>query len=275
MADEVVLVKEGKITTALNAYGEKLAQTLALSEPQKQKAFGMALKLSQDSKLQNVNQSSLIAFCFEVARHNYIRDDALYPIPYNGLVQAQAGYKSLREELERSGKYRVVDCVEVKECDSIIVNPYTSYVKLKFETDFDVRNASKVKGYYAFAVKRNERVPFMSEYWTVEQVEAHRNRYSKKNQYGEFSPAWKDSFTKMAQKTVFKQLANKLDLTPEAKSLLELDQIVFDEDGKPIYLDNPRRQTENNDANLLAIEELKEKPIEEPKPQEEKKEEEK
>lgn len=255
MANEV-LVREGKISVALNTYGETLAKTMALTEQQKQKAFGIALKLSQDPKLQNVNQSSLIAFTFEVARHNYIRDDALYPIPYSGLVQAQAGYKALREELERSSKYRVVDCVEVRDCDSIIVNSYTGYIKVKFETDFEKRKASKIKGYYAFAIKRNERSPFMTEYWTIEQIEAHRNRYSKKNQYGKFSPAWEDSFGKMAQKTVFKQLANKLDLTPDAESLLRLDQIVFDEDGKPVYLDNPRNAIEQQPISPLGIKEL-------------------
>jgi phage RecT family recombinase len=261
------LVSEGKMSATLKQYGEELAQVIHLNEQQKQKAFGMAIKLSRDTNLQNVSQNSLIAFCFEVARHNFIRDDALYPVPYKqgniAVVQAQAGYKALKEETERSGKYRLVDAVVVKEVDKVGVDALTSYAKVVFEKDFIKRENSKVIGYYAFAIKRNERRPFISEFWTVEKVEAHRDRYSKKNQYGKFSPAWENNFDAMAMKTVFKSLGRKLDITPELESLIRLDQIVFDENGNPIYLDNP--QTTKSTSGSLYVEALQTTPTSETK----------
>lgn len=253
-----VLVRDGKMSLTLREHGEELARAVHLTEEQKQKAFGMAIKLAQRENLQNVNQGSLIAFCFEVARHNYIREDALYPVPYDNLVQAQAGYKALKEEAERSGKYRLIDAVVVKEVDKITTDALTSYVSIEFETDYHKREQSKTVGYYAFAIKRRERQPFISDYWSMEKVLAHREKYAKKNRYGKFSPAWENNFDAMAIKTALKSLLRKVDITPELESLIRLDQIVFDEQGRPMYLDNP--QARDTRQGELYVKELQTTP---------------
>lgn len=58
------------------------------------------------------------------------------------------------------------------------------------------------------------------------EVEAHRDRYAKKNKAGEFSKAWRDNFEPMAWKTTFRGLARWVPQSPELMTAMVIDDGV-------------------------------------------------
>ena len=235
------------VVLASNAVAE-LGKSLNLTNEQQMKAKSSALKLSSDPKLKNCDSYSLIKYCFEVARYNFTRDDACYPVPYGNSVQAQIGYIGLREIAMRSKKYNEITCSEVYDCDKVIRDRETGQIKVEFNEDYLATQDAKLVGFFAFA-KTKDGVVSNSLFWTKEQCEKHGRHYSKT-----YSSVWADKdfgFNKMAKKTVIKQLCNELDQTPELKEALAFDQIVMGKEGQEDkYLDNP-----NNDLFEGEIEE--------------------
>lgn len=233
------------VVLASNAVAE-LGKSLNLTNEQQMKAKSSALKLSSDPKLKNCDSYSLIKYCFEVARYNFTRDDSCYPVPYGNSVQAQMGYKGLREIAMRSNKYNEITCTEVYDCDKVIRDRETGQIKVEFNEDYLATSKANLVGFFAYA-KTKEGVISNSLFWTKEQCEKHGRHYSKT-----YASVWGDKdfgFNKMAKKTVIKQLCNELDQTPELKEALAFDQIVLGKEGQQdTYADNP------NNTDLFEVE---------------------
>ena len=213
-----------------------LAETLHLTEEQKAKAASSALELSTNAALCKCDKFSLAKFCFETARYNFSRPDCIYPVPYDKYVQAQLGYRGYKELAMRSGLYKDINSVEVLDCDKLHRDRSTGQVKVEFEEDVNKTLDAKVIGYYAYAInKENELIGCV--YWSKEKCAAHGKQYSKS-----YNSIWGNTstFSKMALKTVLKQLLSKLPTTPEIQAAIKQDQIVYGgENEEDKYRDNP------------------------------------
>lgn len=243
---------------------KQLSMNMQLTPEQIQKASSSALQLSTNDKLRSCDAFSIVKYCFETSRYNFVRDDAIYPVPYSNSIQAQVGYKGFIEIALRSGKYSKINASVVHKCDKVAVDEETGEINVKFNKDFLLRKDDEVMGYYAYAKDKNYKI-CDSYYMTKNEVENHRAKYSKAG------PIWRDSFDKMALKTVIKQLCKTIDQTPMLKDVIELDQKVFNhglKDGE--YLDNPSNQNSNfvnntileNNGDLQGILEKSEEIIE-------------
>lgn len=219
-------------TSTVAGWGDKLN----LTQEQRTRAAATAMELASDYKLSQCDQFSLAKFCFETVRYGFIRNDCIYPVPYKGKVQAQLGYKGYRELALRAG-YRDVNCSEVLSCDRIIRDRDTGKVKVIFEEDYTKTEKATVIGYYAYAIEYDGSLA-NSKYWTKEKCVKHGQHYSQS-----YSSIWgtEENFTKMAMKTVIKQLCQELRSTPELQMALKQDQIVYGGKGeKDTYADNPQ-----------------------------------
>jgi len=222
-------------TSVVAGWGEKLH----LTQEQKTRAAATCLELSNNYALSQCDQFSLAKFVFETARYNFVRNDCIYPVPYKNKVQAQLGYKGYRELALRAG-YREVNCSEVLSCDKIIRDRETGKVRVIFEEDFTKTENATVLGYYAYAIESDGTLA-NSKYWTKEKCISHGKVYSQS-----YDSTWGSlCFTKMAMKTVIKQLCQELRSTPELTLALKQDQLVYGgKDEEDTYADNPKSKVE-------------------------------
>ena len=233
-----------------------LGETLHLTEEQKAAAASSALQLSSNPTLLNCDKFSLAKFCFETARYNFSRPDCIYPVPYGKYVQAQLGYRGYKELAMRSKLYKEIDAVEVLECDKLKRNRLTGAITVEFEEDVNKASESKTVGFYAYAIGIDGEL-CGSLYWTLKQCEDHGRKYSKS-----FDSIWGKQFSKMAKKTVLKQLLGQLPTTPDIQAAIKQDQIVYGGNGEEdTYKDNPY----NDEPKYTDVEvenETEDKPLE-------------
>lgn len=226
-----------------------LMEALHLTEKQKLQATTTALELSTSSTLYNCDQISLAKYCLHSVRYGFSRPDCIYPVPYKNYVQAQLGYRGYKELAMRSGLYRQIDAVEVLECDKLKRNRITGSITVEFEEDLSKTQGNKVVGYYAYAIDKNGEL-IGSLYWSKEKCEQHGKQYSQS-----YNSVWGKSFSKMALKTVMKQLLGQLPTTPEIQDAIKQDQIVYGGEGEEdTYKDNPY----NNEPEYTDVEVKKE-----------------
>lgn len=282
------------ITTTSNKDSKKLSEILAsdaikslavdlkLTPRQIMKANTAALGFQSDEKLKACNQYSLVKYCYYAASFDFAHPTAVYPVPYDGQVQFQIGYQGLRELCMRTNKYRIVDAVEVLDCDKVYRDEDGQY-RVKFESDEEKTKDAKVKGYFAFA-RYKDGTYAGTRYWTDEKVEEHALTYSvayKSYKAGKskFESPWcnKMQRPKMAMKTVLKDLCRNLDMSPLMEEAIKQDQIVYGGLNKPdTYADNPKNvesfdfsneETKSTTTNSILPPQEEEAPaIEQPKP---------
>ena len=211
-----------------------LMEALHLTEKQKLQATTTALELSTSATLYKCDQISLAKYCLHSVRYGFTRPDCIYPVPYNNYVQAQLGYRGYKELAMRSGLYKQIDSVEVLSCDKLHRDRITGKITVEFEEDVNKTLDAKPIGYYAYAIDHNGEL-IGSVYWSKEKCEEHGHQYSQS-----YNSVWGKSFSKMATKTVMKQLLGQLPTTPEIQEAIKQDQIVYGGDGEEdTYRDNP------------------------------------
>lgn len=234
---------------------KQLGADLQLTPQQLQKANSRAISLSTDPKLSKCDPFSLVKFCYETARYNFTRDEAIYAVPYAGKVQAQIGYKGLAELAYRSGKYNRIDAVVVYTCDKVFRDKYTGVISVEFNPDYDAHLKAEPMGYFAFALnKQNELVN--SAFMSSAEMEQHAGTYSQAYRAKSSNSFWnnKNDYDKMAKKTVMKVLCRNLDMSDSSDLALALqrDQIVYGRKGEAdTYADNPRQPANSKVQNKL------------------------
>ena len=177
-----------------------IANVLHDREPQF--ATSIVSIVNSNRSLANVDQLSVIQSAMVAATLDLPIDQNLgyvWLVPYKGKAQAQIGYKGYIQLAQRSGQYKAMNAVAVHEGELISWNPLTE------EVVFDPMKkvSDTVIGYIGYFKLLNGFEKTV--YWTKEQIEAHRQRFSKA---GGNSP-WKSDFDAMAKKTVLKDLLTK------------------------------------------------------------------
>lgn len=177
-----------------------IANVLHDREPQF--ATSIVSIVNSNRSLANVDQLSVIQSAMVAATLDLPIDQNLgyvWLVPYKGKAQAQIGYKGYIQLAQRSGQYKAMNAVAVHEGELTSWNPLTE------EVAFDPMKkvSDTVIGYIGYFKLLNGFEKTV--YWTKEQIEAHRQRFSKA---GGNSP-WKSDFDAMAKKTVLKDLLTK------------------------------------------------------------------
>lgn len=113
------------------------------------------------------------------------------------IAQFQMGYKGYIQLALRSNQYRHINVIEVYEGELITFNRLTE----EFVFDQDARESDVVIGYAAYFELKNGFKKTV--YWTKEQVERHKNKFSKSD-YG-----WGKDWDAMAMKTVLTSLLKR------------------------------------------------------------------
>ena len=186
-----------------------------------------------------------------------------YLVPFNDkdkgkVAQFQLGYKGYIQLAIRSGQYKKLNVMAIKEGELEYFDPLNEDIKVNLMIDnWDAREEAQTIGYYAFFELVNGFRKAI--YWSKAQMVAHALKYSpgykKDLDKGWKYTFWSKDFDGMAYKTMLRQLISKWGvMSIELQNAFEADQAVINEDGSKDYVDV--------DDSIIDVEPQQSEPVE-------------
>lgn len=170
-----------------------------------------------------------------------------YMVPFNDnkqgkmVAQFQLGYKGYIQLAIRSGQYKKLNVLSIKEGELIRFDPLNEEIEVKLIEDEDLREETPTIGYYAMFEYVNGFRKAL--YWSKKKMEAHAMKYSQgyaaDKRKGTSWTFWSKDFDGMAYKTMLRQLISKWGIMSiELQTAIDSDMAVINEDGTKSYVDN-------------------------------------
>ena len=185
-----------------------------------------------------------------------------YLVPFKdktkGMVATfQLGYKGYIQLAIRSGQYKKLNVLAIKEGELINYDPLNEEIEVQLIEDETKREKAKTIGYYAMFEYVNGFRKAL--YWSREKMEAHAMQYSQgyraDKQKGTAYTFWSKDFDGMAYKTMLRQLISKWGIMSiDMQQAYESDMAYIKEDGSKEYVDN---QEDILEANVVEEKEVK------------------
>ena len=165
-----------------------------------------------------------------------------YLVPFNDKIkgkvaQFQLGYKGYIQLAIRSGQYKKLNVLAIKEGELVKYDPLNEELEVNLIEDELKREKAKTIGYYAMFEYVNGFRKTM--YWSREKMEAHALQYSQGYKAKKGFTFWEKDFDSMAYKTMLRQLISKWGIMSiDMQQAYESDMAVLSEDGSKVYVDN-------------------------------------
>lgn len=182
-----------------------------------------------------------------------------YMVPFKnkkkGTVEAQfqLGYKGYIQLAIRSGYYKKLNVIPIKEGELIQYDPLNEEIEVTLIEDDILREEASTIGYYAMFEYENGFRKTM--YWSKKKMQAHADKYSAaynskiaeklekgdipENEMWKYSSFWYKDFDGMAMKTMLRQLISKWGIMSiDMQNAIDKDMAVISDDGTPDYVDN-------------------------------------
>ena len=200
---------------------------------------GEALKLSPSPQL---GQYYMVPFNKKDKQGNIVSVSAQF-------ILGAKGYKQLAM---RSGQYRDIDVLEIKEGEYKGRDKATGKQLFEFIEDDDVREEKSTIGYMAYFELLNGFRKTV--YWTKNKMIKHADTYSQafgadkyddyingkvpQKELYKYSSFWYKNFTEMAFKTLLRYLLSQWGvMSIEMQKAIDLDNTVINENGEPSYVE--------------------------------------
>ena len=165
-----------------------------------------------------------------------------YMVPFenrkNGTKEAQfiLGYKGMMQLAIRSGYYKRINAIAIKEGELVRYDPLEEEIEVNLIEDEYEREQAPTVGYYAFFEYLNGFRKAI--YWSKKKMEAHAERYSMGYKAKKGYTFWEKDFDSMAIKTLLRQLLGHYGImSTDMQTAYEADQAVIREDGTKDYVD--------------------------------------
>lgn len=135
-----------------------------------------------------------------------------YMVPFNDkskgkVATFQLGYKGMIQLAIRSGQYKKLNVIAVKEGELKGFDPFNEEIEVQVIENPDEREKAKTIGYYAmFELVNGFR---KSMYWSKAKMESHAEKYSMGYKAHKGYTFWEKDFDGMAYKTMLRQLISK------------------------------------------------------------------
>ncbi len=171
-----------------------------------------------------------------------------YLVPYDDnknnrkVATFQIGYKGYIQLAVRSGYYKKINVLPIKEGELQSFDPLNEVIDCLLIEDEEAREKASTIGYYVMFEYHNGFRKTM--YWSKAKMERHALTYSKgyaaDKKKGTAWTFWSRNFDDMACKTMLRQIISKWGIMSiELQTAMEKDMSVIDESGKVEYVDNP------------------------------------
>lgn len=210
-----------------------------------------------------------------------------YMIPFDNKkkgvkeAQFQLGYKGYIQLAVRSGYYKRLNVMAIKEGELVRYDPLNEEIEVNLIEDDIVREETPTTGYFAMFEYENGFKKTM--YWSKQKMLSHADKYSKafhmnavasdnprqqrvsyedylkgnypKSDEWKYSSFWYKDFDGMAMKTMLRQLISKWGIMSiDLQTAVDKDMAVIHEDGSAEYVENESEE----DSNVVADQELNE-----------------
>ena len=154
----------------------------------------------------SVIQSALKAATFDLPVDQNLGYAYIVPFKNKGTMTANfiLGWKGMHQLALRTGAYKTINVVDIREGELKSYNRLTEEVDIVFEDDEEKRESLPIIGYVGYykLVNGAEKTIYM----TIKQIENHE----KKNRKGDYmGKGWRDDWDAMARKTVYRRLIGK------------------------------------------------------------------
>lgn len=165
-----------------------------------------------------------------------------YLVPYKDkdkgkVAQFQLGYKGYIQLALRSGQYKKLNVMAIKEGELVRFDPLNEEIEVNLIQDELERENAKTVGYFAMFEYLNGFRKSM--YWSREKMEAHALKYSAGYRAKKGYTFWEKDFDGMAFKTMLRQLISKWGIMSiEMQQAYTSDMGVINENGAVDYVDN-------------------------------------
>lgn len=165
-----------------------------------------------------------------------------YLVPYNDkergkVAQFQLGYKGYIQLAIRTGQYKKLNALAIKEGELVRFDPLEEEIEVNLIDDEEKREKAPTIGYYASFTYLNGFKKAI--YWSKSKMESHALRYSKGYAAKKGYTFWEKDFDSMALKTLLRQLISKWGLmSTELEKAYDADMGVIGDDGSVTYVDN-------------------------------------
>lgn len=168
-----------------------------------------------------------------------------YMVPFNDkekgkVAQFQLGYKGMIQLAIRSGQYKRLNVLAIKEGELVKYDPLNEEIEVNLIQDEAIREKTPTAGYYAFFEYTNGFKKCL--YWSKEKMENHAKKYSqgyaKDLKNGTSWTFWSKDFDGMAYKTMLRQLISKWGIMSiEMQTAIDSDMAIINEDGTKDYVE--------------------------------------
>lgn len=156
---------------------------------------------------------------------------------YEKQAQFQIGYKGLIQLAIRSGQYKKLNVLAIKDGELINYDPLNEEIDVNLIDDELERENAKTIGYYAMFEYTNGFRKAI--YWSKTKMEKHALQYSKCYEAKKGYTFWEKDFDSMAFKTMLRQLISKWGImSVEMQDVMEKDMAVIKTNGTYEYVDN-------------------------------------
>ena len=165
----------------------------------------------------------------------------------------QLGYKGYIQLAIRSGQYKKLNVLAIKEGELIKYDPLNEEIEVELISNEEEREKAKTVGYYAMFEYTNGFRKTM--YWSKAKMEKHALQYSKGYQAKKGYTFWEKDFDAMAYKTMLRQLISKWGIMSiDMQQAFESDMAYIKEDGTKEYVDNEEINSNVTDAEIVEKE---------------------
>lgn len=243
MSSNQMTAQKVKFSTAITSqtYQKLIANTLGDKKKTERYTAAIISAVATNSALQECEAETILSGSLLAESLNLSHSPQLgryYLVPFKdkktNTTKAQfiLGYKGYIELAVRSGQYKRINAMPIKEGELISYDPFNDEIQFKAIQDPDERENAKTIGYYAMFEYLNGFRKVL--YWSKKQMIKHADRYSPafsakatggrypkvsfedyeagrydKNDEWLYSSFWYKNFDSMACKTMLRQLISK------------------------------------------------------------------
>lgn len=257
MAVQNNLVKQGakpKFTAVINSEGYKKMINNTLGNPTRAARFVTAITsaVSTNPALAECEASTIVSAGLLGEGLNLSPSPQLgqyYLVPFKDrrnnrtVAQFQLGYRGMLQLAIRSGQYKKLNVLPIKDGELISFNPLEEEIQVQLIEDEAERENAPTVGYYAMFEYTNGFKKAM--YWSRQKMESHAEKYSQGYRAHKGYTFWEKDFDAMACKTMLRQLISKWGIMSiEMQKAIESDMGVISEGGSVDYIDAPTAEPE-------------------------------
>lgn len=172
------------------------------------------------------------------------------------------GYKGYIQLAIRSGNYKKINVIEIKEGELEEFDLMSEEIKVNMIQDDELRENTPTAGYYAMFEYLNGFKKAI--YWSKNKMLAHADKYApafnkkgyellqagkvKEEDMWKYSSHWYKNFDEMAKKTMLRQLISRWGIMSiEMREAFEKDETIQNTDGTYDYVEDIK----NNDSKII------------------------